>query len=103
MDREQIAESLGLETQPVEPAFGRARATGLPRSYLIGSPPDLLRRVVMVVHTDDARPGLDEPPEEHYWRLLTYDQYNGRGWATSDTAAVEYPPGQTVVSPTLHH
>ncbi len=102
-DRELVAKSLGLEPRPptVDPAFVRAGTTGLPRGYLVGSPPELLRQVVMVVRTDDMRPNVAEPPLEHYWRTHTYDRYTGSGWATSETTVLEYPAGQTIISPTL--
>jgi len=102
-DNSGLVESLGLEPQPptADASFARVGLTGLPRSYLIGAPPELLRQVVMVVRTGDVRRGVAEPPVAYYWRTHTYDRYAGSGWATSETAIVEYPAGQTVISPTL--
>ncbi len=100
---EAVADSLGLEQKP-QPRSSRplesARVTSLPQSHLIGSGPELSRRVVMVVETGELPPLLPELPEyelvapRHYWRSITYDRYFGRGWATSGTEAVEYEPGQ---------
>jgi len=100
---EAVADSLGLEQKP-QPRPSRplesARVTSLPQSHLIGSGPELSRRVVMVVETGELSPLLPELPEfegieppRHYWRSITYDRYFGRGWATSGTEAVSYEPG----------
>ncbi|MCD6285406.1 MAG: DUF4129 domain-containing protein [Anaerolineae bacterium] len=98
-----VADSLGLEQKP-QPRASRplesARSTSLPQSHLIGSGPELSRRVVMVVKTGELPPLAPEMPEyeqvvpRHYWRSITYDRYFGRGWATSGTEAVKYEPGE---------
>jgi len=98
---EAVAEGLGLEQQPqprpVRP-LESVRSTGLPQRHLIGSGPELTRRVVMLVETGEL-PALPEPLLEteiprHYWRSITYDRYFGRGWATSGTETVAYEPGE---------
>ena len=100
---EAVAGSLGLEQKP-QPRASRplesARSTSLPQRHLIGSGPELSRRVVMVVKTGELPPLAPEMPEyeqvvpRHYWRSITYDRYFGRGWATSGTEAVKYEPGE---------
>jgi transglutaminase-like putative cysteine protease len=101
---EAVADSLGLEQKP-QPRASRplesARVTSLPQRHLIGSGPELSRRVVMVVETGELSPLLPELPEyeqiaapRHYWRSITYDRYFGRGWATSGTEAVSYERGE---------
>jgi transglutaminase-like putative cysteine protease len=107
-----VAESLGLEQTP-EPRAPRplevARATGLPQRHLIGSGPELSRRVVMVVETGELPefPGdlelFAEAPPRHYWRSLTYDRYLSRGWATSATESAEYEAGQPITEPEGDH
>ena len=93
---EQITTSLGLERQPGQEttAFDEVRAVGLPRRHLVGSGSELSRQVVMVIRTDDPSPPL------YYWRSLTYDRYDGRGWYTGRTEIVEYEAGQPVFVPT---
>jgi hypothetical protein len=95
---ESMTESLGLEAEQ-EPesetaAFSRVRLAGLPRRHLVGSGPELSRRLVMVVRTGDLRPGLPEPPRRYYWRSITYDRYDGRGWSTSGTTTKAYAAGE---------
>jgi transglutaminase-like putative cysteine protease len=99
---EAVAEGLGLEQKPATAAprpLASARVTSLPQRHLIGSGPELSRRVVMVVETGELPPlppeeMLDMSPPRHYWRSLTYDRYFGRGWATSSTETTAYEPGE---------
>lgn len=79
---ETQGESLGLE--PVE---GNANIVGigrgLPRSHLIRSGPELSRQLVMTVSTGELPPmpeAAHVPAPRHYWRTLTYQSYDGRGW-----------------------
>jgi transglutaminase-like putative cysteine protease len=81
------------------------RAPGLPRRHLIGSGPELSQRVVMVIYPQaaspiegESTPGLvPEPAAQYYWRSLTYDQYNGRGWIAGRTQTQEYRAGDVAV------
>jgi transglutaminase-like putative cysteine protease len=97
-----VAEGLGLEPQP-EPRPVRPiqsmMSTGLPQRHLIGSGPELSRRIVMIVETGELPPLTEDPwtmsdIPRHYWRSITYDRYFGRGWATSPTEMVEYEAGE---------
>jgi transglutaminase-like putative cysteine protease len=103
-----VASSLGLDARhgPLT-VFERVRIAGLPRRHLIGSGPELSRQVVMVIHTDGSKRSGDVPlsPSEalpdqlqprYYWRGLTYDRYNGRGWLTGPTWTTEYGAGKLV-------
>jgi transglutaminase-like putative cysteine protease len=67
---------------------------GLPRLHLLRQGEELGSRVVMYVGTSDPPPpmreeeyylGLEEPERvtKRYWRSITYDVYNGRGWENS--------------------
>jgi len=96
---EPVGESLGLEAQPDSQTavFGRVRMTGLPRRHLIGSGPELSRQVVMVIRTSEVRRELPEAPHGYYWRSITYDRYNSRGWSTSDTELTEYEAGELAI------
>ncbi len=66
----------GAGQGPGRPVSG---AGVLPRIHLLGSGPELSRRRVMEVQTDDPTP--------HYWRGTVYDRYTGLGW--EQTAADE--------------
>ncbi len=108
-DAESVAESLGVE-QRSEPreltTLEEAQWTTLPQRHLIGSGPELSRLVVMTVKTGDLPPVpdvsmLDRPPQNYYWRSLTYDNYTGRGWKTSRTEMVDYKAGETAVWPDI--
>ncbi|MGC9357847.1 MAG: transglutaminase-like domain-containing protein, partial [Anaerolineae bacterium] len=101
-ETDDVAESLGLEKQPQPRPPGtidRARSGGLPRRHLIGSGPDLERKVVMVIATNELEPrpeeAMVEPAPRHYWRSATYDEYLGRGWYADSTRLQNYEPGET--------
>ncbi|HEX7586904.1 MAG TPA: transglutaminase domain-containing protein, partial [Anaerolineae bacterium] len=75
---------------------------GLPRQHLLGSGPELSRRLVMSIRTDDHS---SDPPAQYYWRSTTYDRYTGRGWMTNPTGEVEYQAGERTIDkplPTQH-
>jgi transglutaminase-like putative cysteine protease len=90
----QVAESLGLEAPPNvanEPAY---RSEGLPRQHLLDLPPEQLKDVVLVVSTGEYSPvpeSIVVQPERYYWRAITYDLYNGRGWRSSTAQESEIP------------
>ncbi|MBN1259460.1 MAG: transglutaminase domain-containing protein, partial [Anaerolineae bacterium] len=95
-----VAESLGLEQQPRPQKpndLDKARVGGLPRRHLLGTGPELSRRVVMLIRTNEYAPMPQLPPGEeaprYYWRGATYDNYTGRGWNTTSYSTVEYEPG----------
>lgn len=60
--------------------YGTVRAGGLPRSFLLGSPPELLDTVVMTA-TYRADPPVDL--SAYHWRSVSFDVYTGRGWQRS--------------------
>jgi hypothetical protein len=43
----------------------------------------------------DATPPA-QAPRSYYWRSLTYDQYNGRGWSTLTSLTETIPAGQSI-------
>ncbi|MBN1487975.1 MAG: transglutaminase domain-containing protein, partial [Anaerolineae bacterium] len=103
---EAVAGSFGVQQAPpverkVPTSIDRMRMTGLPRSHLIGSGPELSQEVVMIVRTRELPAVPDESllpslPVNYYWRSLVYDVYTGRGWRTSDTNDKEYEAGDLV-------
>lgn len=73
------------------------RFAGLPRQKLIGSGPELAKRVVMIVSFPTVSfVGSELPNAARYWRSYTYDQYTGTGWQSSPTVEVSYQPGQEI-------
>ena len=92
-----LGDSLGLRARAFAASpsiIDQIRDGGLPRYHLLGSGPDLDERVVMVVSLEDSMPQL---APRYYWRSLTYDQYNGRGWQTGETQTVRYREGEPVL------
>jgi transglutaminase-like putative cysteine protease len=98
----QIADSMGLEPL-AGPGIGlnAARAAGLPNQSLIGSGPELSDEVVMLIklegHDWVYEPPSSPfyvPPPSFYWRSVTYDNYNGRGWRTTGVDTVSYLAGE---------
>ncbi|CAG0985180.1 Protein-glutamine gamma-glutamyltransferase [Anaerolineales bacterium] len=99
----------------LEPVRDNARITGigngLPRSHLIKSGPELSRQLVMTISTGELSPMPEiayVTAPRHYWRTLTYQVYDGRGWLNplafgSDVTAnekliAEIPPGYQVLT-----
>lgn len=75
------------------------RFAGLPRQKLIGSGPELAKRVVMIVSYPTVSLVASElPSSARYWRSYTYDMYTGSGWQSSPTIEVSYQPGQEISS-----
>jgi transglutaminase-like putative cysteine protease len=75
---------------------------GLPQEHQITTPPQSLMDVIFLA-SDGENPFpnegviVDEPAvrQGYYWRWITYDQYNGRGWSSSTpTAETSYSAGQ---------
>ena len=92
-------ESIGIE--PNKPSIGRFGSmlnAGLPRSHLIGAGPELSEEVIMSVQvTAGLPPGMEAPDEVPlYWRGLTYDQYTGQGWDSSDVSLRNYRADQQI-------
>ncbi len=74
------------------------RFAGMPRQKLIGTGPELAKRVVMIVQfpaTTFAQTNV--PNAARYWGSYSYDQYTGIGWQASSTVEVEYSPGQEII------
>jgi transglutaminase-like putative cysteine protease len=81
-----------------------AQSTGLPNEHLLGSGPELSEKVVMWISLSSLQPPSAQvitsqpaqPPRSYYWRSLTYDQYNGRGWSTQPSKTERVPAGQSI-------
>jgi transglutaminase-like putative cysteine protease len=93
----QLAKSLGIIPggTRIPDAFETVRRPGLPQSHLIGSGPELSRRIVMTV----SIPNLSAFSGESlplYWHSFTYDTYTGHGWSTSPTRQSVYSQGESL-------
>jgi transglutaminase-like putative cysteine protease len=94
---DNVAASFGIERRSPPPTRPPITPGGLPRRHLLGSGPELTRLIVMTIKTDDPPPAPPEevrfggaaPPTPHYWLAATFDIYNGRGWYSSPTTAVD--------------
>jgi transglutaminase-like putative cysteine protease len=95
-----IADSLGVSDQISRGNLNRSIQTpGLPRSHLLGSDPSLSQKVVMIVKTNES------DQTKFYWRGVTYDIYNGRGWSTSEISPTWYDAGDNapqIIYPIQH-
>ncbi len=104
-EAEKVAQSLGLEQQPVPrdvKPIEQMQSTGLPRSHLIGSGPELSRQIVLMIDTGELPPMQDDymmpyTPPRYYWQSLAYDYYTGRGWHTSGTETIEYKAEEAAI------
>ncbi len=106
-----LSDSLGVErpaARPKSTPLDEVYYGGLPRQHLLRSGPELSGELIMLISTGDLPPG---PPEvisaesetipRYYWRSLTYDIYNGRGWQTRRVTIEAYRAGHHVVTETL--
>lgn len=104
--REQVAESLGLEQQPADqPGLVQSQSnlssSGLIRQHIIRTGLKLSKKEVMAIRIDPpveswvAEGGSVLEPR-FYWRRSTFDRYTGRGWKTGNTDSETYEAGQQV-------
>jgi transglutaminase-like putative cysteine protease len=92
-----LPNSLGLAAKPrPATAFDSIFAAGLPRSHLIGTGPELTRRPVMTIKTNDPKFTSSAAARRYYWRASTYDVYTGQGWMTSGAGITNYRAGTWV-------
>jgi transglutaminase-like putative cysteine protease len=97
---EQAGQQLfpGLRRSPGSLLATGGRSGGLPRAHLLTGGSELGQQEVMRVSTDDLAglaAGEDPGPAmQHYWRALTYDRYDGRGWSNSALVAEDFAAGE---------
>jgi hypothetical protein len=88
----------GLRRSPTSLLATGGAPGSLPRSFLLGSGPELGEALVMQVATDELS-GLaygqsPDPTMRHYWRAVTYDQFDGRGWRNSASEEEHFDAGE---------
>ena len=93
-----LADTLGLDRggtsdTGLEPLF----APGLPNRHLIGSGAELSEIPVMEVVVTNLP--VEGPIPSFRWRSISYDQYLGRGWRTSDLFLTDHEAGEPAREP----
>ncbi len=88
----------GLRRSPGALLATGGRPGTMPRSHLLTDAPELGQAVVMRVSTDELS-GLPfgvqpSAEQQHPWRGLTYDSYDGRGWRNSPLTALDFAAGE---------
>lgn len=90
----EIAETLGVQQQPVAAHNVPAQKPSLPRDHLLSGGFAQSEEIVMTIRTGELPPVVipevttDAP--RHYWRSVTYDVYVGAGWVTSPAPGQRY-------------
>lgn len=86
---------------PLDESVGGSSGRGvLPRSYLLGNPPELAETVVMRAIVDfDGE--VARPESALHWRGISYDVYTGRGWAISEERQEVVTAGSPIPWPSL--
>jgi transglutaminase-like putative cysteine protease len=100
-EAEPVFQSFGLEQSSLpREDIGSALRGGFPRMHLMGSGPELAEKVVMTVNISAGVPKNTEQDINLplYWRSLTYDDYFGFGWRSSDIIIRSYEDGESVIS-----
>lgn len=85
-------------SRPVEEVARGGRVGVLPRSFLLGSAPELLEDVVLTARVS-APPDVPNPPPGVHWRATSYDVYTGRGWLCSPEQEEPVDPGSPIPLP----
>ena len=93
---QNIADALGIKRRPqtANTTLERSQIPGLPNRHLIGSGPELSKRVVMWVTLAETRPDPARPA--YYWRAVTYDRYAYWGWYSYPTETTSLLAGQSI-------
>jgi transglutaminase-like putative cysteine protease len=97
-EQREVNETLGLERKVAQSYT--VSSSGLPREHLINTAPQNLRTVVFTANTGELpsdEEGITSAPR-YYWRWLTYDLYNGKGWSTSPITSDTYSADETLFS-----
>jgi transglutaminase-like putative cysteine protease len=99
---QEISQALGIEQQSAGVSMSSFSDPGvLPRSHLIGAPPELSKQVALIIQINPPEASqlpIDDKPllENLYFKALTYDVYTGRGWKTSPTLRQKLSAGNTL-------
>lgn len=100
-EAESVIQSFGLNQGAASQSeMGNALLAGFPRQHLLGSGSELAETLVMTVKISGelGAGGSDLLPLPLYWRSLTYDEYTGSGWRSSDIILRSYKAGERVIA-----
>ena len=101
---QEFGQALGLEQQPSGASGGYQDDPGsLPRSHLIGAPPELSKEIALIVqlnHEEGESISVQNNDvfQNLYFRSSIYDEYTGQGWKTSPTENQELNAGDAISS-----
>src|SRR5258706_10538102 len=96
--KSEVAEAMGLEKETVQ-AGGKTRPPP-PQTPWIN--PTLTNTIILTAKTGElptAESGIVIDASEiprHYWRLVTYDVFDGRGWTSSPSESISYQANETL-------
>ena len=83
----ELAETLGVQQQPIAAQTVPAQNPSLPRDHLLSGGFAQSEEIVMTIRTGElppvVNPALTTTAPRYYWRSTTYDMYVGAGWVTS--------------------
>ncbi|HET6821397.1 MAG TPA: transglutaminase domain-containing protein, partial [Anaerolineales bacterium] len=90
----EIAETLGVQQQPVSAQNVPVQKPSLPRDHLLSGGFAQSEEIVMTIRTGELPPvvipEVTTNAPRYYWRSTTYDIYVGAGWVTSSAPGQRY-------------
>ena len=90
----ELAETLGVQQQPVAAQEVPVQKPSLPRDHLLSGGFAQSEAIVMTIRTGElppvVNPVLEMAAPRYYWRSTTYDIYVGAGWVTSSAPPQRY-------------
>ncbi|HJR81261.1 MAG TPA: transglutaminase-like domain-containing protein, partial [Anaerolineales bacterium] len=101
-----IAETLGVQRQPVAAQNVPVQKSSLPRDHLLSGGFAQSQEIVMTIRTGELPPVVipevttDAP--RYYWRSTTYDIYVGAGWVTSSAPGQRYEANTPLIPGVLN-
>lgn len=92
--KNELAETLGVQQQPVAAHVAPVQKPTLPRDHLLSGGYAQSQQIVMTIRTGElppiVNPMLSADAPRYYWRSTTYDTYVGAGWVTSAAPSQRY-------------
>jgi hypothetical protein len=102
----EIAETLGVQRQPVAAQGVPVQKPSLPRDHLLSGGFAQSEEIVMIIRTGELPPvvipEVTTNAPRHYWRSTTYDVYVGAGWVTSSAPGQRYGPNTPLIPGVLN-
>lgn len=91
-EQEQIAET--IQENIIQQISGTP--PGLPQNHQINAPPQNLMDVIFLANIGEGEVEIEPVAQNYYWRWITYDAYDGRGWNSSATTSASYSADQAL-------